>query len=242
MTVLPKGIFFDLDDTLYDHMIPLRNALQAVLTLPEDFPYEDAYHRFRYHTDTLSAALKGSFHESNTAVMEDVRVARFVNTLAEYGIEINKEQGRQLQDAYINGQFDIEMFDGAKELLTALRDQGHVVGVITNGLEKHQMKKIVKLELDKLLTPARIFTSGAVGYDKPDARIFTYVNDQTETLPENSIYVGDSWRNDVMGTKDAGWTMIWFNHRDAQPESDYRPQHVARSYEELRRLLLQEQD
>lgn len=242
LTDLPKGIFFDLDDTLYDHMIPFRKALQAVLTLPDDFPYENAYHRFRYHTDTLSAAIKGSFHESNTAVMEDIQVTRFVNTLAEYELAITDEQGRRLQDAYRSGQFDIELFDGARELLITLRDQGHVVGVITNGLDKHQMKKIVKLGLDELLTPARIFTSGAVGYDKPDARIFTYVNEKTETVPEHSIYIGDSWRNDVMGTKDTGWTMIWFNHRDALPEHDYRPQHIAKSYAELRRLLLAEQE
>lgn len=240
MTASSKGVFFDLDDTLYDHMIPLRAALQAVLTLPEDFPYEDAYHRFRYHTDTLSAALEGSFNEGNTAAMEDVRVARFIHTLADYGIPISEEQGRQLQDSYISRQFDIEMFDGAEQLLTTLRDQGYVVGVITNGLEKHQMKKIRKLELDQLLSPERIFASGAVGYDKPDARIFHYVNEQTGTHPEDCIYVGDSWRNDVMGTKEAGWTMIWFNHRDVPPEGDYRPQHIARNYEDLKRLLLQQ--
>lgn len=31
-----KTIFFDVDDTLYDHLQPLRGALQDVLGLPDD--------------------------------------------------------------------------------------------------------------------------------------------------------------------------------------------------------------
>lgn len=33
-----KTIFFDVDDTLYDHLQPLRGALQDVLGLPDEFP------------------------------------------------------------------------------------------------------------------------------------------------------------------------------------------------------------
>lgn len=32
-----KTIFFDVDDTLYDHLQPLRGALQDVLGLPDNF-------------------------------------------------------------------------------------------------------------------------------------------------------------------------------------------------------------
>ncbi|WP_413409930.1 hypothetical protein [Paenibacillus amylolyticus] len=49
--------------------------------------------------------------------------------------------------------------------------------------------------------------------------------------------MGDSWRNDVVGAVDAGWTVIWFNHREALPESDHQPHFVASSYEEISRIL-----
>ncbi|MGZ9583532.1 HAD family hydrolase [Paenibacillus marinisediminis] len=233
-----KGVFFDVDDTLYDHMGPLRHTLREVLKLPEDYPYEEIYHRFRYYSDILSAQQEGSFSEDNIEALEDIRVSRFILTLKEFGIEIDDEQARRLQDDYIGRQYDIEMFEGAEELIDQLMAAGYVVGIITNGLEEHQFKKISAMSLDKRIPLERIFVSGAVGWDKPDVRLFAHVNEKTGVSASNSIYVGDSWRNDVMGTKGTGWTMIWFNHRQVEPESDYKPQYAAKSYEEIRRILL----
>jgi len=234
-----KGVFFDMDDTLYDHLGPLRDSLQEVLSLQGDYAYFDKiYHRFRYYTDVLSANLKGTFAEHNTELIEDVRLQRFRSTLADFGLSITKSQAQALQDDYIGRQFAIEMFEGARELLERLIADGLIVGIITNGLETHQRKKIIAMHLDKLIPEERIFISGAVGLDKPDPRLFAYVNEQTEVPASDCIYIGDSWRNDVMGTKAAGWKMIWFNHRHVKPETDHRPAYIAQDYTDLHRILL----
>ena len=46
--------------------------------------------------------------------------------------------------------------------------------------------------------------SSAVGISKPDERIFHMVC-------ESGLYVGDSYENDVIGAKKAGWDVIWLN-------------------------------
>ncbi|MEK3885305.1 HAD family hydrolase [Paenibacillus sp. PL2-23] len=234
-----KAIFFDVDDTLYDHMAPFRKAVWSWIPQGERaaFPFEQAYHRLRYYSDMLSLKLGGA------GVMGDelasgMRRERFKLTLEEFGVAVSAEEAEEIQAAYLACQFDIDMFPGARELLTQLQENGCIVGLITNGAEEHQRQKIEAMGLHKLLPEDRIFISGAAGWDKPDPRLFRHVNELTGTLPGSSLYIGDSWRNDVIGALSAEWSVIWFNHRGAAPESEHEPQHVAICYDELMRLIL----
>lgn len=232
------AVFFDVDDTLYDHLIPFCKAVAAVVGPQDDFPYAEAYHRMRYYSDMLSLELGGAGAMELGDSTETMRRRRFQLALGEFGIALTVEQSQEMQDAYIGCQYDIAMFEGARELLEKLVQQGHIVGLLTNGAEEHQMNKIRAMQLDELIPPERQFVSGKVGWDKPDVRVFGHINEQTGTLPEQCIYIGDSWRNDVIGALEAGWHVIWFNHRGIAPESDHIPQHIAASYAELKHLLL----
>lgn len=236
-TLSPKGIFFDVDDTLYDHLAPFRDAVQEVAHPGGAFPYEAAYHRMRYYSDMLSVELGGAGTAAYGEAVEDMRRRRFQLALAEFGIQLTLEEAEAVQQTYLDRQYNITMFEGARELLKKLADAGHVVGLITNGPAEHQMNKIAAMRLGDLIPEERLFVSGAVGWDKPDPRIFHHVNRLTGTVPEGSYYIGDSWRNDVVGALAAGWHVIWFNHRSVGPESEHQPQHTVTSYGELEGLL-----
>lgn len=232
-----KAVFFDVDDTLYDHLTPFRRAVDEIARPAGDFPYEAAYHRLRYYSDMLSLELGGAGSGAYESAVEDMRRRRFQLALEEFGIDLSLDQAKQMQAAYIGCQYDIEMFDGARELLQQLAADGHVVGLITNGPLEHQMNKIAAMKLGEIIPDERLFVSGAVGWDKPDTRIFAYVNEITGTSPEHSFYIGDSWRNDVIGALGAGWSVIWFNHRGTEPESEHIPHYTAASYKELGEIL-----
>ncbi|MFC7678730.1 HAD family hydrolase [Paenibacillus sp. GCM10028914] len=232
-----KAVFFDVDDTLYDHLTPFRRAVKEIAHPPEHFPYEAAYHRMRYYSDMLSLELGGAGSDEYESAVEDMRRRRFQLTLLEFGIDLSPEQAKHMQAVYIGCQYDIDMFEGARELIQQLAEDGHIVGLITNGPLEHQMNKIAAMKLGDMIPEDRLFVSGAVGWDKPDTRIFAHVNKATGTSPEHSFYIGDSWRNDVIGALGAGWNVIWFNHRGTQPESDHTPHFTAASYEELGQIL-----
>ncbi|MBE9915385.1 HAD family hydrolase [Paenibacillus donghaensis] len=233
-----RGIFFDVDDTLYDHLEPLRLALQRVLAMGEDFPYGKLYHRFRYYSDILSAE-HGAINAAEAKKdLQDMRVRRAKLALAEFGVQVTDREAARIQDAYLEGQFQIQPFPGAVELIRDLQAAGHVVGLITNGPAEHQMAKIKALAMDSIIAPGQIFISGAVGYDKPDPRLFAYVNEQIGTNAARSYYIGDSWRNDVVGALGAGWTAVWFNHRQVQAETEHQPHYMAADYRELAGILL----
>ncbi|WP_246061609.1 HAD family hydrolase [Paenibacillus oralis] len=233
---LTSAVFFDLDDTIYDHLLPFRDALQAVLNTGDDFPYEPAYHRMRFYSDHLSALAGGT--PTHGRALEDMRTERFIRSLAEFGVTLTREQAAAVQSAYLDRQFRIRPFDGAFELIGKLKSSKTLVGLITNGPPEHQWRKIRALELDRLVSPGLIYISGAVGITKPDRKLFDHVAAEAGLAPEQCSYVGDSWRNDVVGAAGAGWRTIWFNHRRAKPESAFRPHEQAFSYADINRLLL----
>ena len=37
-----------------------------------------------------------------------------------------------------------------------------------------------------------------------------------DIAPESLLYIGDSFDNDVIGAKAAGWSVWWFNHQNRQ--------------------------
>lgn len=243
MTMKPiapnHAVFFDVDDTLYDHLQPFRAALEETLGTGPDFPYEPAYHRMRYYSDFLSAEAGGT--PTHGRVLESMRTERFVRSLGEFGLLLTPEQAAAVQSAYLNRQFDIRPFPGALELIGALQARGAIVGVITNGPPEHQWMKIRALGADRLIPAELVFISGAVGLTKPDVRLFELIAGKLGKAPDQCCYIGDSWRNDVVGAAGAGWRVIWFNHRGVRPESEPYPRHEpVTDYAELTRLLLGE--
>jgi len=235
---MKKAIFFDVDDTLYDHLIPFRKAIQPYVGQLESFPYEEAYHRMRYYSDKISVELGGAGKMEQSSATDAMKRDRFQFALHEFGIEVDAIQAESIQQAYFDCQFEIELFPDARELIIELQQRGYIVGVLTNGAEAHQWRKIKALDLHKIIALERIFVSGSYGWDKPDIKIFQLINERTETLPEQCTYVGDSWRNDVIGATRAGWNMIWFNHRNLARESNITLQGEVESYEALKYYVL----
>ena len=58
--------------------------------------------------------------------------------------------------------------------------------------------------------------------------------------PSESLYIGDTFINDIEGSYNAGWHPIWFNHRNRQiaKEKEEMPAYEVFSASELRDLVL----
>jgi putative hydrolase of the HAD superfamily len=85
--------------------------------------------------------------------------------------------------------------------LTALRGQGYRLGIISNwswNLRDH----VVRVGLDSFFE--LVWASAYAGCNKPHAGIFHQALAQMELLPEQALYVGDSYRHDVVGARNVG--------------------------------------
>lgn len=65
------AVFFDLDDTLYDHLVPFREAVREVLAPDEGkLDYAELFYTVRHHSDLLwPKYLRGEMELEETRVL-----------------------------------------------------------------------------------------------------------------------------------------------------------------------------
>jgi HAD superfamily hydrolase (TIGR01509 family) len=105
------------------------------------------------------------------------------------------------------------LVDGARELLDALAGQSRL-GIVTNNSVAEQMEKLRTLDIGRYFDT--LVMSEDVGIAKPDKRIFEIALERMGATPHETIIIGDSYTNDVIGAANAGIAAIWFNRFDHQ--------------------------
>lgn len=203
-----KAIFFDVDDTLYDQLCPFKQAFEKNFIF-NDIPVESLYITSRKLSDEV-------FHlsESGQMDLQTMHIYRIKKALALFNKEISDKEAIAFQKDYQKFQGEIELFSDVVDTLNFCFEQEIVMGIITNGPMEHQKRKIQQLEIEKWIPKENIFISSEVELAKPDIRIFHLVETKLHLDKRQIYYVGDSFRNDIIGAKSAGWKAIWSNRRN----------------------------
>lgn len=109
------------------------------------------------------------------------------------------------------------MEEGTIATLEILKRTGYTVGIVSNSdgrvnqfLEHAGLMPHIDFVID----------SGAVGFEKPDRRIFEIACARAGVAPEEAVHVGDLYEIDVLGARSAGITPILIDAEDAQPGVD----------------------
>ena len=76
-----------------------------------------------------------------------------------------------------------------------------------------QKDKLNALQLTRWIDSENTLISDGVQIQKPDPEIFHLMEKQLNLSAESLLYIGDSFDNDVIGAKAAGWSVWWFNHQ-----------------------------
>lgn len=120
------------------------------------------------------------------------------------------------------------IFPDVLPTLAALRREGYRLAVVSNW-DPRLRPLLQALGLADFFEALVI--SGEVGWHKPDPRLFTHAARQLRLRPEQILHVGDSWKEDVLGARAAGWQAVWVM-RDGElpPVAEAR---VVRSLKEL---------
>lgn len=201
------AFIFDVDDTLYDQLEPFKRALTKNFEIEEQ-DIEKIYVLSRNYSDKV-------FHLSVSGEMgmNKMHNYRIQNALSDFGIKISKDQADQFQLDYEKYQGEITLLDDVRQVLDYSYDKKILLGVITNGPTEHQWRKIKQLNLEKWIPKEYIIVSGEVGIAKPNSAIFELAEKQMDLIKTKSYYIGDSFENDVVGAKNAGWNAVWCNRR-----------------------------
>jgi HAD superfamily hydrolase (TIGR01549 family) len=210
-----KTVFFDLDDTLFDHQYSRRCGFVALKAMHPALSAADIRDMETFHEQLIWAnftkVLDGqiSVHDAMTERICTLCI-RFGLTLAPADIP---ETVRHYDAAY---QKNRRAVPGSRELLACLQEEAQV-GIITNGFRDLQEEKIAICRISPLIDI--IVISEEAGYQKPDRRIFETALKLAGTDPAESLYVGDSWNVDILPASACGMKAVWLN-RYGQPCPD----------------------
>ena len=223
-------IIFDMDDTLYDQAATFRKTCKKMLNVAlSEAELNHLYLLSRKHSDALF-----DDQVAGKITMEEMHIRRIKDACAEIGVQITAEQALEFQDSYVQEQGKIELFDEVVELLDYLSASQKQLAVMTNGAEGHQAMKIKQLKLNKWIPEERLFISETIGHAKPSTAAFQFMEDKLGLKKENTVYVGDSFANDIVGAKQAGWHAVWMNHRQREePEGRIKADKTVTSAAEL---------
>jgi len=165
-------------------------------------------------------------------------IYRLKKAMADFGIVISEDTALKFQEIYAENQKEIYISEQMKSILDYCQMNTVKMGVISNGPSAHQRRKIAKLGAGEWIPEEHIFISADLDVSKPDIQIFNIVSDSLGLKSETTYYVGDSYRNDIIGAKKAGWNAIWLDRRGhVYSENDHQPDYCVKDEGELEQVI-----
>ncbi|MFC0277559.1 HAD family hydrolase [Enterococcus devriesei] len=203
-----QAIVFDLDDTLYAQQEPFAQAIKQLFpTFPAE-KMQALFIQFRYYSDLhYMKSISGEWS------LEKMRHERIRLALEDFDFYAVTDDLTKFQAAYDEALNQISLPTETREIFAFLTQQKMPIAVITNGPVIRQNQKINALQLQKWIKSENIFISDALQIQKPDPEIFHLMAEKLALPADTILYIGDSFENDVVGAKSAGWQVWWFNHQ-----------------------------
>ena len=207
------GLVFDVDDTLYEQIVPFEKAYKSLFNM--DIDMEKFYLLSRYYSDVKFEASR-----NGEMTMDEYHIYRIQEAAKDLGVYLSDEQALNMQKEYKKNQQKLQMSNITISILDLTKENNVKLGIITNGPSEHQWSKVKALGVEKWIDRENIVVSGDYGINKPDVRIFEIMQEKLQ-LPNDSLYyIGDSLKNDIIGANNAGWKAIWINrYKRKSPEN-----------------------
>jgi 5'-nucleotidase len=231
-------VCFDLDNTLFDYEKTFkRTSLYCVKlcfqrwNIPFDHSFEEWFKVFKKYCDWHWNA-----YESKKITRIQYRRARFLDAMNEFSLHINIRLADEFHHLFDRTVFYfVEPFEGMIPFIQKIKKLPICLGIITNGNEHVQLRKIKHLGLKPFFSKKNIIVSGHVGFEKPAPEIFQIA--KMMFGPGKAIYIGDSWEQDVLGAVNAGWDAIFFNPRGEVLRKDHRVAATCKTVKDLEKAL-----
>lgn len=191
----PRGIVFDLDDTLVDHRQWLLAKMQALY---------DACFRDLVGSDEYLCAV--------VQLIDDHEWAHLIDRTLEL-TELPPELRDRAIEAYRAIELpDTPMFDDVEPVLSALRGAGIRLAILTDNPPATQRSKISHAAPLKKIDVA-VF-SRECGGEKPNPAAFEAAANALSLPPDQLIMVGDNWMRDCEGAIRSGYAHAFAVRRE----------------------------
>lgn len=213
-----QHIFFDLDNTLWDH------RKNAYLTIKDLFAKEEIALKYNIDFEEFHSV----YHRVNERLWEQIRDGeidknylrkhRFYDTFCHFGIN-DSGLAMFFEEHFLDKILNYNhLVEGAEYILDYLKDKGYTLHIISNGFQEVTERKCILSGIDHYFKT--ITSADSVGVRKPDPAIFEYSLGLSEATKEESILIGDDWIADVIGAQKFGMDIIFFDALNDNPQQE----------------------
>ena len=224
------SLVFDVDDTLYEQIVPFENAYKSLFDM--DIDMEKFYLLSRYYSDVKFEASR-----NGEMTMDEYHIYRIQEAAKDLGVCLTAEQALSMQKEYKKNQQKLQMSNTTISILELAKENDVKLGIITNGPSEHQWSKIKALGIESWISRENIIVSGDYGINKPDVRIFEIMQEKLQLPNDFLYYIGDSIENDIVGANNADWKGIWINRYKRKLPEDIEIYKIAENNRELFEII-----
>lgn len=180
-------IIFDLDDTLYKEIDFVKSAYSEICTRIQ-----------RKYTLTSTLCCE----ELMDIFFRGENVFEYVNKISCLNIPIET-----YLSWYRLHKPEIHLSEETKSVLSFLKENQWIIGLITDGRSVTQRNKIEALSLNHFIEKTHIVISEEFGSEKPSLANYEYFM-KLYPNAKRFIYVGDNVKKDFITPNQIGWTTI----------------------------------
>lgn len=201
---LIKAVVFDIDDTLYDYEMLNCQAIDALAEYTCRYLEID---RLLFDSAFLWAREETKRNIPDMAASHNRLI--YCQRILEYLKLPPTSIALEMYDAYWGYMLQhMKLYKGVKEVFEFYKREKIKIGICTNLTSWIQHKKLVALGIENYIDV--IVTSEEAGKEKPDSAIFELLLHKLSILPEQVLFVGDSFKNDIQGAAAVGMNTCWF--------------------------------
>ena len=232
-----KAIFFDLDGTLR-HSIPAGGEVSTdyVISLglhvnPEDRIRAARWEHFYWASsvDLRDDLLAHSGETENFWVEYSRRRLIALGVSPSMSIELAPKVSEHMGEMY---KPESIVPEDVRRVLPKLKQTGYLMAVLSNRdkpfhevLESHDLTEHFHFSM----------AAGEVNVYKPDPGVFKHMLDRAKMTAQESVYVGDNYYADIVGSRRAGLHPVLYDPKGIFPEANCT---TIKSFDELEAVIM----
>lgn len=237
------AFIFDLDDTLYDQCDVFIKMYERFLTENNHESTESKINNVELKNIFMKSR---HYAEQNfTKILADPTQRFYYDSLRlrlaflDFGYSFSVDETNRMDCLYKEEQKKLTPQPMMIKLIKKLQNDGHFVGVISNGYSKQQREKIKQLKLEEYVPKEKMLISQDTQWAKPERELFDYYIENHDLNREKTYYIGDSYGNDLIGSWNAEITPVWLNkyQNNTNLEKENKPYYMVTDYHELPAII-----
>ncbi|MGL6037654.1 MAG: YjjG family noncanonical pyrimidine nucleotidase [Soonwooa sp.] len=204
-----RHIFFDLDNTLWDHRKNAYNTIKDLfLKLEINKKYNILFESFHNTYDRINEHLWILIRDAKID-KNYLRKHRFYDTFLEFGVD-DFELSQYFEEHFLDRILSYNhLVEGTIDLLDYLKSKHYKLHIISNGFQEVTERKCMLSGIDKYFET--IISADSVGRRKPNTDIFKFALFEAKANISESLMIGDDWIADVIGATNFGMKVIYFD-------------------------------